>query len=175
LRTRVLINALWYQTLLAVAALALTTQAAAHKLVRAGSGRDVVRKAFVLSPTIDWNRLSGKDGKYQEIWSLDGDQLNKVTFFGGVPTGEPLFREANKKEQPLPKVSANMLITDIPALLENSYRAEGRTNQMSIGKQEPAMLDGRAGIRFEYTYVFQEDDVSRKGEALGSKLDFVRF
>lgn len=159
-------------TTLVVAALAvLGSPAAAHKLIRAGLNDEIAREAFAASPSIEWNRLSGKEGKYQEIWTLDGDRLNKVTFFGGVPVGEPLFKEADKKRAPLPKVSEGMLITDIPALLENSYRAEGRTNRMTIGEQQPAELDGRRGIRFSYTYVFGEDEVERKGEALGAFVD----
>lgn len=101
-----------------------------------------------------------------EIWTLDGDQLNKVSFFGGVPVGQPLFREQDKKRSPLPKVSDGMLITDIPVLLENSYRAQGRTSRMTIGEQVPAEMDGRRGIKFSYTYVFGDDEVERRGEAL---------
>jgi len=145
--------------------------APAHKLIHSGLDEDVAKHAFSAAPTIDWNRLSDKEGKYQEIWTLDGDQLNKVTFFGGVPIGEPLFKEADKKKEPLPKVSPGMLITDIPVILEHTYRAQGRTTRMTIGDEEPAQVASRKGIRFTYTYVFGEDEIERKGEAFGTFVD----
>jgi hypothetical protein len=157
--------------LFASALVAVGSPALAHKLIKAQPTKEIARDSFSAVPSIEWNRLSEKEGKYQEIWTLDGDSLNKVTFFGGVPVGEPLFREEDKKREPLPKVSAGMLITDIPAILENSYRTQGRASRMTIGEQEPAKLNGHSGIKFSYSYVFADDEVERRGEALGAVID----
>ncbi len=155
---------------LAAAILLASPAAHAHKLIKPGIQSNIARKAFSASPTIEWNRLDQKEGKYQEIWTVDGDELNRVMFFGGVPVGEALFKERSK-EQPLPKVSAGMLITDIPSLLESTYRAQGRTARMTIEEQYPAVLDGKNGIRFVYSYVGRDDEVERKGEAFGAVVD----
>ncbi len=154
-----------------IALLTIPAAVSAHKLIKPGANSDIAKGAFATSPTIEWNRLSTKEGKYQEIWTLDGDSLNKVTFFGGVPEGQPLFKEQDKKHAPLPKVTTGMLITDIPALLENTYRAQRRTNNMSIGEQKPSMIDGRSGIRFQYTFISADDEVERKGEAYAAVID----
>jgi hypothetical protein len=61
-----------------------------------------------------------------------------------------------------------MLITDIPSLLESSYRIQLNTTQMSIDSQEPASIDGHKGIRFTFSFVRQDDEVQRKGEAVGA-------
>ena len=113
---------------------------------------------------------SRSEGKYVETWTLDGDALNKVNFFGGVATGQPLLRQANKN-RPLPKVAGNMLITDIPVLLETTYRSQFAVNQMQIDSQEPALLGGRKGIRFTYRFTRADDEVQRKGEAIGAMVD----
>lgn len=50
---------------------------------------------------------------------------------------------------------------------------------MAIGKQEPATLDGRPAIAFDYTYIDPEYEVETKGEAIAAidngKLYLVAF
>ena len=120
------------------------------------------------SPASEWNKLSERGGKNVELWTLDGDGLNKIAFFGGIPVGQPLFKEVDKKHAPLPRVTANMLITDIPAILESTYRIQLHTMQMSIDNQEPTMVGGHKGIKFTYSFVREDDEVERKGEAVGA-------
>lgn len=148
--------------------LALASPADAHKLIQPGPRDKIANGTYSAAPASTWNRLEQKEGKYQEIWTIDGDQLNQIMFFGGVPDGEPLLRERNKKTDPLPKVAVNMLLTDIPVLLERTYRTYYATTAMSIGIQEPAVLAGLDGIRFEYTYTALDDEVERKGEAFAA-------
>src|SRR4051794_8099666 len=109
----------------------LSTIALCNSLVSPGEQTKIARSSLSASPAAEWNRLSFRGGKNVEIWTIDGDELNKVTFYGGIEVGNPLFKEMNKKEKPLPRVTPNMLITDIPALLESSYRSQFSVNQMS--------------------------------------------
>ena len=142
----------------------------ANSLVAPGPRAGIAKSRLSASPAGEWNRLSRSEGKYVETWTLDGDALNKVNFFGGVATGQPLLRQANKN-RPLPKVAGNMLITDIPVLLETTYRSQFAVNQMQIDSQEPALLGGRKGIRFTYSFTRADDEVQRKGEAIGAMVD----
>ncbi len=155
---------------LLVAALILTplVPAHGHKLIEPGPQEKIARGTYSAIPGSTWNRLDQKEGKYQEIWTIDGDQLNQIMFFGGVPVGEPLLKERNKKTDPLPKVSGNMLLPDIPVLLERTYRTYFATTAMTIGVQEPASFAGMDGIRFEYRYTAVDDEVERRGEAFAS-------
>ena len=156
---------------LALSSCVLATPAHAHKIISPGHQDKIARGSFSASPDSEWNRLQQREGKYQESWTRDGDNLNEITFFGGVPVGEPLFKERDKKDNPLPKVTANMLVTDIPILLESTYRVHFGTPQMRIGRQEPAEIDGRPGIRFSYAFVRRDDEVERSGEAIGAVVD----
>ena len=155
--------------LLALALLvAGTADAHANKLIEPGPRDKIAKGAFSASPEHEWNRLDDREGKYQEIWTVDGDSLNKLTFYGGVPIGEPLFKERDKKNQPLPKVSEGMLITDIPVLLENTYRTLWPGSRIAIGTQHPADFAGSRGIRFTYSLVTNQDEVERLAEAVGA-------
>lgn len=154
---------------LAVSLLALTLAAPglANSLVTPGPATGIAKSRFSAAPASEWNRLSARESKKAETWTLDGPDLNRVVFFGGIAVGEPLFRELDKKKQPLPRVTPNMLITDIPVLLETSYRSQGRVSQFNVDTVEPATVGGHKGVRFTYRYV-RADDVERKGEAMGA-------
>lgn len=143
----------------------------ANSLIAPGPHAGIAKSKLGATTDGQWNKLSRKDGKNVELWTLDGDSLNKVTFFGGVPVGEPILREIDKKNRPLPKVAGNMLITDIPALLESTYRSQFAVNLMQIDTQEPALLDGHPGIRFSYAFTRAEDEVKRQGEGIGAMVD----
>lgn len=107
-------------------------------------------------------------GRNVEVWTVDGDALNKVTFYGGIEVGKPLLREADEKDAPLPRITSNMLITDIPAILESTYRVQLGVSQMRVETQKPALISGHQGIRFTYSFIRQDEEVSRKGEAVGA-------
>ena len=146
---------------------AVVSPSLANSLVSPGERAGIAKSRISATPDGEWNRLSLNSGKNVEVWTLDGDSLNKVTFFGGIAAGQPLLRERGKKADPLPKVAGDMLVTDIPTLLETTYRSYYAVNQMSIDTQSPAKLDGHAGIRFTYSFT-KNDEVRRKGEAIGA-------
>ncbi|MFC3212790.1 hypothetical protein [Novosphingobium panipatense] len=149
---------------------ACSTPAFANSLIGPGPRAGIAKSRISASPAGEWNKLSLSGGKNVEVWTLDGDSLNKVTFFGGIAAGQPLLRERDKKNSPLPKVASNMLVTDIPTLLETTYRSQYAVNQMAIDTQAPAQLGGHAGIRFTYNFT-KSDDVRRQGEAFGAMVN----
>lgn len=154
---------------IAVAAILMfASPVVAHKVIEPGLNAKIAKGAFSASPDSRWNRLQQRDGEYQETWTIDGDKLNRVVFYGGVPVGEPLLKERDKKRDPLPQVSGNMLLPDVPVLLERTYRTKYGIAIMSIGKQEPAALGGRPAIAFEYQFIDPEYEVETKGEAIAT-------
>jgi len=151
--------------ILAALLIGITAPANAHKLIEPGVREGIAKGAFSAAPASVWNRLSEKEGKFQEIWTTDGDQLNRLIFFGGIPSGEPLLKERNRKLDPLPRFAANMLLPDIPVLFERTYRAFYATPSIAVGAMEPTTFAGQEGIRFTYRYVDTDDEVERRGEA----------
>ncbi|WP_253201285.1 hypothetical protein [Sphingomonas quercus] len=152
-------------------ALAAATPAVANSLVSPGVRPGIARSKLAATPVGEWNRLSRVGGNNVEVWTIDGDLLNKISFYGGIGRGRTLLRQVDRKRQPLPQVSATMLLTDIPALLETTYRAQGAVVQMSIDTQQPATLGTRKAIRFTYSFTRSTDEVQRKGEAIGTMVD----
>lgn len=150
--------------------LSVTTAAQAHKLRLRGEAVAVAGSPFTVTPARDWNSLSRKIGKYTESWTLDGEQLNDITFFGGVPAGEPIFREKSKKHAPLPKFLKSTLLVEVPELLEGTYRAYKNSGAFKLLSTEPGQFLGRDGVFFTYEFT-DEDQLTRKGEARATIID----
>ncbi|MBB3346455.1 hypothetical protein [Sphingomonas sp. BK069] len=158
---------------------ATTTPARArNRLVEAGRPVAVAHDTLTVTPDREWNELGWRAGPRCERWTLDGEALNAVTFCGAVESGRPLFREVWKHDQPLPHFSTPMLLTDVPDLVEKSYRIALGASLMTIDSAEPARLDGERAIRFRYTFTRQEE-VERHGEAIaairGKKLYWMSY
>lgn len=151
-----------------IGALILTVAAAvpaqANGYREAGKAAKIADSALQVTPPRDWNRLSAKPGKYAETWTLDGEQLNDVTFYGAVEPGQPLVRERDKKRAPLPKFTARTLLIEVPELLEGTYRAEKGIGDFTLTGSKPDRFLGRDGVFFSYDYV-DADQLPRKGEA----------
>ncbi len=124
----------------------------------------VANAAMIVTPSRDWNQLSIKPGKKAETWTLDGEQLNDVTWFGGIAPGEPLVREISKKRKPLPKFTSATLLVELPELLEATYRSAKDIGSFKVISSAPDRFLGQDGIRFSYEYV-DNDNLPRKGEA----------
>lgn len=149
--------------LLTVAVMLITAPAVAHGYREQGKPI-VAAAAITVTPSRDWNQLSAKPGKKAEVWTLDGEQLNAVTFYGGIGPGEPLIRERDKKGKPLPKFKRDTLLIEVPELLEATYRTDRAIGSFTALESKPERFLGNDGIRFSYTYV-DDDNLPRKGEA----------
>jgi len=126
--------------------------------------------AFAVTPARTWNKLGARPGRGAEVWTLDGPALNEITFYGAIETDRPIFREVDRRNRPLPRFSSTMLLTDIPTLLENSYRAGRGVSVYSSDRVEPTRFAGQNGVRFDYSFT-DGDEVRRRGEAYGAIMN----
>jgi hypothetical protein len=158
--------------------LGIASGAFANAYRESGKLAKVGDSGIVVTPARDWNRLDLKPGKFAEVWTLDGEQLNDVTFYGGVVSGQPIVREHNKKRNPLPKFRSDALLIEIPELLEGTYRAYKRIGNFTLINSKPSQFLGQNGVHFSYDYTDQ-DGLPRKGEAraaiVSKKLYMVTF
>ena len=161
------------QTWIVRAALALMLAIAAMPAVHANAYREkgkavrIKDSALSVTPPRDWNQLGIKPGKFAETWTLDGEQLNDVTFYAGVEPGEPIVRERNRKRAPLPKFRSTTLLIEVPELLEGTYRAHRQIGTFAIAASRPQPFLGHDGVAFSYDYL-DSDDLPRKGEAVAT-------
>ena len=161
-------RAVWLVALASIAT--ISVQANAHKLREKGETVEVADSAVKVTPTRDWNRLNGKVGKRTETWTLDGEQLNDVTFFGGIEAGDPLMKERSKKHDPLPKFTASTLLVEVPELLEGTYRTHKELAAFQLLNVEPGSFLGKSGVHFTYEFT-DRDKLTRKGEARAAIID----
>lgn len=155
------------------AALALLTaapSALANAYREKGKAVQIADSPLTVTPSRDWNKLSGKPGKFAETWTLDGEQLNDITFYAGVESGAPLLREQNRKRAPLPKFTAAMLLAEVPELLEGTYRALKNIGDFTIASSGPRQFLGHDGVTFTYAYL-DADQLPRRGEAVATIID----
>lgn len=151
---------------------------AGNKLIPPGASVLVAKSQLAVTPDREWNKMGARPGRNSESWTLDGDGLNDITFYGGIVNDGTLFREVSKRTKPLPRFSSTMLLPELPALFENSYRIALDTTLMTIDSVEPATFAGAKGLRFTYSFT-QQDELRRKGEAtaaiIGNKLYMITF
>ncbi len=155
----------------AVLGLSASPATAGYKLMPTGTKQPVGKLGLSVVPPNDWNRLGAKIGRNAESWTLDGLSLNDLSFYAGIEDGRTLFREVDKKNRPLPKFSSKMLLPDIVQMFEGSYRIASGTSLFSIGNVEPATFAGQPGVRFSYSFVQQDEEVKRNGEATGAIIN----
>ena len=140
------------------------TGIANNTLIAPGTTVSVAKSTLTVTPDREWNRMGARQGPNTERWTIDGVQLNELAFFGGIAAGTSLLGKIGKSDRPLPLFNATMLITDIPAMFENTYRVGADIAVMSIGQIEPMRFAGYQGVRFAYDFT-HPDEVRRKGEA----------
>jgi hypothetical protein len=136
----------------------------------------VAKSGLTVTPDREWNKLGARPGRNSETWTLDGDSLNGINFYGGIQSGRTLFREVSKRTKPLPHFSTTMLLTDVPDFLENSYRIALDTSLFTV---EPVKFLAKDGVHFTYSFRRQGEDISRKGDAtaaiVGGRLFMITF
>jgi len=160
--------------LLAAALMVAPTSAMAHRLIDANEAVTVARSDMAVVPQIEWNRISQRPGSNAERWTLDGELLNDVLFFGEVEDGDTLFREVNRRETPLPEFASDMLLVDLPGFVETSLRIVKGAATFETTSVEPAQFLGNSGVRFEFE-TLGSDDLRRKGIAVATVIDGKLF
>jgi hypothetical protein len=122
-----------------------------------------------VAPAIDWNRLDVRPGKSAERWTLDGERLNDVVFYA-IKDDEPLVREVDRRDRPLPRFQSDMLLVDLPSLLESTHRIASNASIFSVTESHPVKLGATPAIRFSYEFV-GADELARKGLAAAAIVD----
>ena len=159
----------WILAALAIAALG-AGPLQANDFRQKGKVFSVADSAMGVTPPRDWNRLDAEPGKHAETWTLDGEQLNDVTFYGGVEPGAPLVKEQDKKRAPLPRFRTTTLLVEVPELLEGTYRAYKHSGSFTVTGTRPERFLGRDGVYFTFEYT-DMDELPRKGEARATLVD----
>lgn len=156
-------------------ALALVTLPAGQamagwKLISPAKPTAVAKSTLNVTAGEEWNRNTYRPIKKGELWSLDGLGLNELYFVTGLIAGEPLYRELDKKNKPLPKMGKSLQLTDIPDFFESSQRVALGTSLFQLTGTEPAKFAGNDGVRFTYEYAVQGNPMKYRGVAQAAMI-----
>lgn len=151
--------------LVAAMAFAAVSPAEAWKLVKAGEQIIVGKTSMVITAPAEWNRVTWGPVKGSEQWTLDGIALGELYAAGDIVSGKPLLTEFNKKDNPLPKFASTMQLTDLPDLIERSWRVGRKAVVFTTAKVEPVKLGGSDAVRIHYEYVRDGSNLKYKGIA----------
>ncbi|MDF2496212.1 hypothetical protein [Sphingomonas sp.] len=161
-------------TLFVVALSTPIAAANANSYREKGQAAKISGSILTVTPSRDWNKLGVSPGKKTETWTLDGEELNDVTFFAGIEPGKPLVREVSKKRKPLPKFTEGTLLLEVPELLEGTYRAAKDLATFTISGSQPDRFLGSDGIRFTFDYV-DNDALPRRGEGRAALINGLLY
>ena len=148
----------------------LPTAAWSHKLIEANVASEVARSDLTVVPAIEWNRLNERPGSEAERWTLDGELLNDLLFFGDISEGDTLFRDRDRRNNPLPEFSQSMLLIDIPEFYGSSVRIAKGARAFELGAIEPVEFLANPGVRFDFQTI-GGDDLRRKGRAYAALVE----
>ena len=149
------------------------------RIVRDGEVRKVGKSNLAVTAIGDWNRSTQRRTGESENWTQHGTGLDDLGFYMGIKKGEALFRQRDKKKDPLPKFDPAMLPTDIVEWFENSARIALTSAVFEVGAVRPAQLAGHPGVEMDFTYATEGDNLERKGTAraavIGQRLYLITY
>ena len=149
------------------------------RIVRDGEVRKVGKSNLAVTAIGDWNRSTQRQTGESENWTQHGTGLDDLGFYVGIKKGEALFRQRDKKKDPLPKFDPAMLPTDIVEWFENSARIALTSAVFEVGAVRPAQLAGHPGVEMDFSYATEGDNLERKGTAraavIGQRLYLITY
>lgn len=114
---------------------------------------DVAGGHLSVKPDPTWKRLpaSVNETKWEEVWTWNGPQLDRVALVDGLPDGKAIIFQEKSADQQVPVFRANMTAQDLASMVEISYRVKGIT-VFNFESVEPVDFLGGAGVRLRYNY-----------------------
>ncbi len=133
----------------------------------------VVAKGMSVTPSISWNKVPRRMDQmaYEEVWTADGELLNQVSFYAGIPDGSKLIRQRKKDEAQVPVFRANMQPQELAEFVEGNYRVISGSTAFTVEKIVPANFAGASGFAMDFAYILQSDEVKRRARAIGAVKD----
>ncbi len=156
---------------LALFALITTGCIPTYKLVSPNT-QVVGGKNFSVDTSRAWNKLpkSRLDIKQEENWTLNGPNLDIVTFIGGVESGNAIAKQRKKNDRQIPVFKSNMSPPELVSMMDSFYRVRVGATVFNTTNIEPGTFLGKSAIQLDYNYI-GGDDVKRRGRSMLAVID----
>ncbi len=108
---------------------------------------------MTVKPDSTWKRLSAstQQTRWEEVWTRNGPQIDRITLIGGLPEGKAIIFREKTADQQVPVFRADMTAQDLASMIEVSYRVNGVT-VFDYESVEPVEFVGGPGVRLRYHY-----------------------
>lgn len=116
-----------------------------------------------LETPISWSKVEQGN---MEIWTVDGPQLQRLTFFKGIEEGKPLYPDAAGNKDKIPLYENSMSAMEIMELFEATWARSG-FHKIQTSNLRPDKLGSLDGFRFELRYA-TEEGLSYEGFVMGA-------
>ena len=129
----------------------------------------VARSSMLVSPKKAWNKAPNIyiDVAEEEVWTLNGPQLDRISMLGGLKDGKAVVRQGRKDGMQVPVFRKSMLPQDLAAMIETTYRVRSGVKIFTVSSIRPFIFLGEPGFRIEFDYV-DARDLHRKGVVTGA-------
>lgn len=134
----------------------------------------VIQGRLAVDTGMRWNKVTQKTPESTlfsttgqvEVWTADGENLDAIQFFAGVPDGAPLLTVTDKTKS-IGVFHSSMTPNDVMELVEATLSTAANTAITKSRDLRPATVAGVDGFRFEIDYA-QHDDIDRVLSAAGT-------
>ena len=130
--------------------------------------------SVLVTPTREWNRVSSTwsidDIRAVEDWTLNGSNLDSLSFVTGLKGGRYIIRQSKRAAQQVPKFRSDMTAPEVTAMLESFYRVKAGTVDFKTIGLSPRQFMGYPGFQFDFDHL-DTDEVWRRGRAVGAVID----
>ena len=135
--------------------------------VRPGE-RAVINGSLAVQPTQSWSRLvsfSLADSNL-DVWTMDGHLIDRLCFVAGLEDKASIHKTP-PGGTPEPVFRSNMSALEVMEFFE-AVMSRGGPGMFKATGLRPARFAGVDGFRFDFTFVTQDDEVERRGFAVGA-------
>lgn len=140
--------------------------AACASFGRVGPGSVDIAGAYAVDSPVAWNKSS--EGK-SEMWTVDGPDLQRLTFVNGLKDGDPLFETKGDNADNMPRYDTAMTPLEIKELIEAGLRASG-AHQLETYDFRSEPFGSLPGFRFDFSYALASG-LENEGTVIGAKKD----
>ena len=108
---------------------------------------------MTVKPGSAWNRLpaSVKQTRWEEVWTWNGPQIDRITLIGGLPDGKAIIFQEKTADRQVPVFRADMTAQDLASMVEVSYRVNGIA-VFNFESVAPVDFVGGQGVKLRYNY-----------------------
>lgn len=128
-------------------------------------GPQTVSERLTVEVPDAWNKLSTAGGAQPfDLWTQEGVALDQLRIWGGVASGEALFKVASGANLKPPVFTKGMSSEQLVGLIESLYALDG--SMVQVNRAQPQAFAGvPAGLNLQFSVVRKHDDVHLEGQA----------